>query len=981
MERDALILRGFIHQRDGRPDLAMRHYALGLAWDPTAPDALHMAAVVAKSLNEPLAALKLFARTRRVAPSLAGLDHNAALGIEVGVRIADEWRRAGRVTEAAELYRAVLVLSPRHGWSLLGLGACLWRGGLHEEAWAAVLLGTMHRVPDGELAPLWPFTTRRLTADGIQLHQTGRPSEARVRYRQCLALDPAHYDAVHLLGVSSRRANDIDGAVSWTYRATHLDPAHEDAFFNLYDMLSTAGRIEEGLAVLYRLSERDDARVHTRIGRGLKEAGRWAEAVAAFRRAVACAPGEVANLHQLADMLARTEDSAAEALLHRVVQADPLQSNAYHLLFKISLKRREYATSSTMLGKTKKTLQINLILDPGRYDFLSALGTIMMAAGYFEKGVDTLHRALRIQKGDEQIFHNLATGLRALSRLEEAFEAFDAGAAVASDPSHCWSRAAEVAVMIDRLDLAEDRLRRVVKIAPHRSNEHIWLHYVILRRGRREEALRFFREWLETDPDSVGALLGLGTIMLDDDPVMAWRHFLQANQALVTGRSGGVITPWWIPAAFEGVSEATLRLGAVRRDETVKTPMTLPPEEGTIFMPFRVLSPRTLTTLPADGSFHPPEGARDILARPIADDTGPVSLEPLLGGETANEVLARNFLREWRRRNPEVMESRTLHGGNDVMLRYEPGYLPGMFFQGRRQRFVISENGGYIEDGWSFDEIALATTKDRKRVLFPIRSVGPPELRCRIDDAVSDIDEAACFLGGFHAFHYGCWLTEILPKLGVYDSLPETRGLPLILSAPLEELPPFVGESLRALDIPPERLRFLDRPTHRVATLFQVLKTDRFPRAAAIEWVREKLLARLEPAERPPPRRLFLSRRDASQRNIVNIREFQAVLDAFGFTEIVGGDLNLMEKVATFADAEAVIGVNGAGMANVIFAPADTLVVEIGALNYFSPDFGCMSRIVKQRYHRVFGVMEGPDQDICVPIEALRRILSRNLPP
>ena len=75
-------------------------------------------------------------------------------------------------------------------------------------------------------------------------------------------------------------------------------------------------------------------------------------------------------------------------------------------------------------------------------------------------------------------------------------------------------------------------------------------------------------------------------------------------------------------------------------------------------------------------------------------------------------------------------------------------------------------------------------------------------------------------------------------------------------------------------------------------------------------------------------RRLFVTR-EGTSRHIINHAEVCATLEQRGFSELAAEGLTVQEQIALFAEAEAVIGVHGAGLANAVFSPPGTLLIEL----------------------------------------------------
>ncbi len=80
-----------------------------------------------------------------------------------------------------------------------------------------------------------------------------------------------------------------------------------------------------------------------------------------------------------------------------------------------------------------------------------------------------------------------------------------------------------------------------------------------------------------------------------------------------------------------------------------------------------------------------------------------------------------------------------------------------------------------------------------------------------------------------------------------------------------------------------------------------------------------------------PRRRVWISRQKltAPKRRVANMEQIAPVLARYGFEEVFLEDLGLAEQIALFASAQSVAGVHGAGLANIIFCPADCKVLLV----------------------------------------------------
>jgi len=122
----------------------------------------------------------------------------------------------------------------------------------------------------------------------LQHHQAGRLSEAEKLYRQILAQQPEHADALHLLGVIAHQAGRNDIAIGLIRQAIMLRPNFTEAYNNLGKALKDSGQLSEAIAACRQaIALRPDfAEVHNNLGNALRDKGQLDEAIAACRQAI-----------------------------------------------------------------------------------------------------------------------------------------------------------------------------------------------------------------------------------------------------------------------------------------------------------------------------------------------------------------------------------------------------------------------------------------------------------------------------------------------------------------------------------------------------------------------------------------------------------------------------------------------------------------------------------------------------------------------
>ena len=211
--------------------------------------------------------------------------------------------------------------------------------------------------------------------------------------------------------------------------------------------------------------------------------------------------------------------------------------------------------------------------------------------------------------------------------------------------------------------------------------------------------------------------------------------------------------------------------------------------------------------------------------------------------------------------------------------------------------------------------------------------------------------------GGGGNYNYYHWLFDVIPRLFVLeDSLVIVSSFKLLV--PDNRLP-FQVSSLSRLGFHAEDILSSRDYSHCVAKRLIAIS---HPRAGSRNqsgspsaWICERLRdAFMSPEQKNASGndrlRLYISRGDnTNQRVLVNESELLNRLASREFQSVELSKLSFDEQIDLFACAEAVIGVHGAGLSNLVFAPAGCLVIEIAGQSYCPTMF---EEIAAHRCHK-----------------------------
>jgi tetratricopeptide (TPR) repeat protein len=305
-------------------------------------------------------------------------------------------------------------------------------------------------------------------AAGLAHHQGGRLAQAETLYRETLALQPDHADALHLLGVIASQVGRHDVAVDLIDRAIARD--------------------------------RTSPRYHSNRGLALAGLQRFAEAIASYDRALSLRPGEAEVLYNRGNALValRRPHDALEAyeraLLARPDHAEAL-CNRGAALAALGRDAEALASYDRVLAKR-----------PDHAEALSNRGNALKALGRLDDALASYDRALTARPGDAQALFNRGVTLHELKRFDLALASYDRALSVRPDHAEALSNRGDALRELGRLEEALASYDRALAARPD-STEALSNRGNVLKALRRfDDALASYDAALRLRPDYPEAL-------------------------------------------------------------------------------------------------------------------------------------------------------------------------------------------------------------------------------------------------------------------------------------------------------------------------------------------------------------------------------------------------------------------------------------------------------------------------------------------
>jgi len=189
--------------------------------------------------------------------------------------------------------------------------------------------------------------------------------------------------------------------------------------------------------------------------------------------------------------------------------------------------------------------------------------------------------------------------------------------------------------------------------------------------------------------------------------------------------------------------------------------------------------------------------------------------------------------------------------------------------------------------------------------------------------------------------NYWHWLFEVLPRIFLYEKFYSINKLDKILVPSLKEN--FQTQTLLALGIKTERL--IDSNFYRhieTKELYATSHTIQFNIEKIPSWIIYELRNRYLKQIRLTKLiknfdKIYIDRSDSGANNIfrkiINEKEIIDFLISKNFKKIKLSEFSFLDQVSIFNNAKYVVGLHGAGFANVIFCKKNTNILEIKPKN------------------------------------------------
>jgi tetratricopeptide (TPR) repeat protein len=226
-----------------------------------------------------------------------------------------------------------------------------------------------------------------LLTQAVALHRAGRLLDAEPLYQGLLAADPAHFHALHMLGVIRHQQGRNTEALELIGRALAIRPG--------------------------------SAWAHSNIGLVLRDLKRQAEAVASFERALQLDPNDVDTINNLGGTLFALERyEEAFAAAERVLVLDPDRAEAFNL-------RGNVLQETGRLEEALASYDRAVAVKPDYAQVFCNRGNALQALNRHREAIESYDRAVALREDYADAHWNGALARLCIGDLPGGFAKFE----------------------------------------------------------------------------------------------------------------------------------------------------------------------------------------------------------------------------------------------------------------------------------------------------------------------------------------------------------------------------------------------------------------------------------------------------------------------------------------------------------------------------------------------------------------------------
>ena len=576
----------------------------------------------------------------------------------------------------------------------------------------------------------------------------------------------------------------------------------------------------------------------------------------------------------------------------------------------------------------------------------------------FQEAITACHKIMKLQPNLVDAYLIMGNALQMLRNFEEAIASYSQALKIQPDLAAAIANLGSVYLKQGKFEDAKNSCQKAIDIEPDFAIAYWNLGHALNEQNKLEKALPYWQKALELKPDLVGPEfhLDLGHVLRErgklDEAIASYQKALKLklNDHKIYQNLGDIL------GQQEKLDEAinyyiqALKIKPNSKETYISLGHTLRKKGSldkantcfTVCLPTNVLVEfdRTNANWSINSTLDHPLVEIINLSQKLQKDSY------LSSAKTPDENVHPN-LRETEIKCPETF-----------VAIISNGRAWGDFFTSA----IITPDGQVLKE-ISTGSFALIASSDR----LP---------------TVSYIDGTVAFLSVRGVESYYHWILDLVSRFELIRAAEISLDNidKFVVNSCVEN---FQKETLILLGIPEEKIIESSNLPHIQAKNLIVPSlpgSGRIPKFVC-DFLRKEFLKYANFEQEKRAKRLYISRKLAVSRRIINEDELVNFLREYGFDTVIFESMSFREQISFMAAAEVVIAPHGAGLTNLVFSSPGTKIVEIFNNNYVNGCFWVIANQIGLEYYYLTGEKSNIPQeysvaeDILVNINALSEIL------
>jgi tetratricopeptide (TPR) repeat protein len=351
---------------------------------------------------------------------------------------------------------------------------------------------------------------KTLFSTAVSFHQRGEAEKARRLYEQIIQRNPAHADALHLLGLVAAQEGSYRLAVEWMDKAIAIDSTNPGFHSNRGLALYELGDMDRAIESFKKAIQSDPgfAQAHNNLGLALQALSRLDDALVSFDRAIALF-GDYAEAYYNKGLVLQKLQRFEEAVdcYGRALQRAPDYADAHYNkgLAQKALGRFNDAVSS---------FRACLAIAPDAAEAHFNLGVALQKMNQPAMAIASYDRAIAINAGFDQAHNNRGLVLKDLRQLSEALASYDRAIAIEPAFFEAYSNRGVVLLKLNQWQSAIENFNKAIAIEPGYADAYLGRGFALQGMGELDAAIDDYDRALQLNPDFAMAKLNKALVLL-----------------------------------------------------------------------------------------------------------------------------------------------------------------------------------------------------------------------------------------------------------------------------------------------------------------------------------------------------------------------------------------------------------------------------------------------------------------------------------